>query len=125
MVSVNHTTLLYGCYRAKRVNKLLNIFIKYGVHICSSVSFLLTLIYVCCLVFYDARIDISCEEAKTDFEEESCFVFAPSCNALARNRSRSKCFLCIFVYFMNILLRYCWWCWWWKVFFKSLTFLFN
>jgi hypothetical protein len=41
---------------------------------------------------------------KKNSKIKSCFVFAPSYNAIARVRSRSKCFLCIFVYFMTIAL---------------------
>ena len=57
------------------------------------------------LVFCGASpsLDISCEKATISFRRRrSCFVFAPSYNAIARVRSRSKCFLCIFIYFMTI-----------------------
>jgi len=64
------------------------------------------------LVFYDASLDISCEKGETDFEdaeEEEVVSFLrhmpQSCEL-----GCSKCLICIFIYFMTILLRlYCWW----------------
>jgi hypothetical protein len=76
------------------------------------------------LVFYDASLDISCE-GQTDFEEEEVVSFLRHHITQSRALGRVvNVFLCIFVYFMTILLYRCWW-WWWEVFFEAWTFLFN